>query len=166
MSSQDINLSANNNYVTVDLFNAHMARLEALMEKNHALIRADIADLKTELKQDIVNVRTELKQDIANVRTELKQDIADLRTELKQDIANVRSEMGDMKTELKAEISALEHKVAVNGAKIDGLYHWNYWIIAVFAVILIVPRVSEGLNMFFKSLGEVLISLFSKNKAA
>jgi len=67
--------------------------------------KADVNQVKTELKGDIANVRTELKQDIANVRTELKQDIANVRTELKQDIANVRDELKAVRTELKQDIS-------------------------------------------------------------
>jgi uncharacterized protein YpuA (DUF1002 family) len=62
--------------------------------------KADVNQVKTELKGDISNVRTELKKDIANVRTELKQDISNVRTELKQDISNVR-------TELKKDISGV-----------------------------------------------------------
>ncbi|AKK20080.1 hypothetical protein HUT03_02210 [Candidatus Liberibacter africanus] len=46
---------------------------------------------KAELKEEIANVRA----DIANVRTELKEDIANVRTELKEDIANTKSELKD-----------------------------------------------------------------------
>ncbi|MBA5724568.1 hypothetical protein [Candidatus Liberibacter sp.] len=48
--------------------------------------KADLSDVRTELKLDISNTKLELKQDIANVRTELKQDIANVKTELKDAI--------------------------------------------------------------------------------
>lgn len=44
MTSQD-----NHNYLTVEVFNAHMARMEALLERNLAITRADIADFKSEV---------------------------------------------------------------------------------------------------------------------
>jgi F0F1-type ATP synthase membrane subunit b/b' len=73
--------------------------------------KADVNQVKTELKGDISNVRTELKKDIANVRTELKQDISNVRTELKQDISNVRTELkqdiSNVRTELKKDISGV-----------------------------------------------------------
>lgn len=46
--------------------------------------KADLTDVKTDLKEEIANVRIE----VANVRTELKQDIANVRTDLKDAINN------------------------------------------------------------------------------
>ena len=54
-----------------------------------ALLRTELAEVRTELKTEIADLRTE----IAELRTELKTEIADLRTELKTDIANVVSAM-------------------------------------------------------------------------
>lgn len=70
-------------------------------------VRAEISDLRTELKQDIADLRTELKKDMANVRaemTDLRTEMANLRTELKQDIADIRAEL-DNKIELKVSQS-------------------------------------------------------------
>lgn len=70
-------------------------------------VRAEISDLRTELKQDIADLRTELKKDMANVRaetTDLRTEMANLRTELKQDISDVRAEI-DNKIELKVSQS-------------------------------------------------------------
>lgn len=108
MISQDV--AVNNNYVTVELLNAHMARLEAIMERNLALTRADIADFKAEIKQDIARI---------------------------------------------------DSRIEVQNAKIDGLIHWNYWIIAVLVVIFIMPHVTEGFKAFFKSLADVFVSVFA-----
>ena len=47
-----------------------------------ANVRADVAELRTELKTDMANLRTELKTDMANLREELKTDMANLRTEI------------------------------------------------------------------------------------
>jgi len=45
-------------------------------------LRAEIADLRTELKSDIADLRTELKSDIADLRTELKGDMANLENRI------------------------------------------------------------------------------------
>lgn len=44
--------------------------------------KADIADLRAELKSDVADLRTELKTDIGGLRAELKSDIGGLRTEV------------------------------------------------------------------------------------
>lgn len=64
-------------------------------------VRAEISDLRTELKQDIADLRTELKQDIADLRTELKKDMANVRAEM----TDLRTEMANLRTELKGDIS-------------------------------------------------------------
>ena len=71
---------------------------------NDVATKADLAEIKTELKSDIVELRTELKSDIAELRTELKSDNTELRTKLKAEI--VQSET-NLRTELKAEIAIL-----------------------------------------------------------
>ena len=52
-------------------------------------LRADTADLRTELKTEIAALRI----DMADLRTELKTEIAALRVELKTDIANLKVDM-------------------------------------------------------------------------
>ena len=57
-----------------------------------AATKADVGDVKMELKEDIADVRREIadvRREVANVKTELKEDIAGLRTELKADMANL-----------------------------------------------------------------------------
>ncbi|MBA5724624.1 hypothetical protein [Candidatus Liberibacter sp.] len=63
--------------------------------------KADLSDVRTELKLDISNTKLELKQDIASVKTEL----SNVKTELKQDIANVKTELSNVRTELKDAIN-------------------------------------------------------------
>jgi hypothetical protein len=58
--------------------------------------KADLAELKAELKTDIGSLRTELKTDIGGLRTELKTDIGGLRTELKTDIGALGKEISSM----------------------------------------------------------------------
>ena len=60
------------NYTTTDVFSAHMAKIEALLERNLALTRADMAELKSELKADINNLRAEIKSENSELRSEIK----------------------------------------------------------------------------------------------
>ena len=60
--------------------------------KDIVATKADISDLRTELKTEIGNLRTELKTEIGDLRTELKTEIADLRTELKTEIHTTKND--------------------------------------------------------------------------
>ena len=62
--------------------------------------KADIADLRTELKTEIGGLRAELKSDVADLRTELKTDIGGLRAELKSDIGGLRTEVASLETRI------------------------------------------------------------------
>jgi ribosomal protein L29 len=66
-----------------------------------AVLRTEVAELRTELKSEIATVRTELKTEIAAVRTELKTEIAAVRTELKSEIATVRTDMAGLRVEME-----------------------------------------------------------------
>ncbi len=54
-------------------------------------------------KADVSELRTELKTDIAAVKI----DISELRTELKTDIAAVKIDISELRTELKTDIAEL-----------------------------------------------------------
>lgn len=130
----------NQQYITVELFNARMEKLEAIIERNLAITRADIADFKSEFKAEIADVRSE----IANVRSELKTEIASVRSELKAEIADVRSE------------------VRIQSTRIDNLVHWNYWFIALFVAFFLMPTVIEGVRSVFKSITDSVTALFRR----
>ena len=70
------------------------------------MLREDLGQVKSELKQDISGVRSDLRHDIADVRSELKQDISGVRSDIRHDIADVRSE-------LKQDIARLDKRIAV-----------------------------------------------------
>ena len=128
--------SDNQQYITVELFNARMERLEAIIERNLAITRADIAEFKSEIKAEISGVRSELKADIANVRSELKAEIADVRSE-----------------------------VRIQSTRIDNLVHWNYWFIALFVAFFLMPSVIEGVRSTFKALSDGITALFKRKNS-
>ena len=135
--------SDNQQYITVELFNARMERLEAIIERNIAITRADIADFKSDIKAEISDVRSE----IANVRSELKAEIASVHSELKAEIADVRSE------------------VRIQSTRIDNLVHWNYWFIALFVAFFMMPSVIEGVRSTLKAISNGISALFKRKNS-
>lgn len=59
---------------------------------NSAATKADLAELRDELKADIAGLRTATKSDVGSVRTELKADIESLRIATKADIESAKME--------------------------------------------------------------------------
>ena len=78
---------------------------ERLNENFDNLVRMDIADVRAEVK----NVRLELKQDI----TELRAEVTNVRSELKQDIAEVRTEIANVRSELKQDIAEIRNDMTI-----------------------------------------------------
>lgn len=64
-------------------------------------IRADIGELRSELRGEIGTLRTELHDEIGNLRAELSGEIAKLRTELHSEIGNLRAELSGEIGELR-----------------------------------------------------------------
>ena len=77
----------NNIYIREDVFNARMEKLEAIIERNLAITRADIAEFKAFVEKN----NSELKSQIADVRSELKAEIADLRSDVKVQTSRIDS---------------------------------------------------------------------------
>ncbi len=90
-----------------------LVRIEAMLTSTlpHLATKAEMSELRSELKLEITAVRTELKEEITAVRTELKLEITAVRTELKEEIAAVRTELKEeiaaVRTELTEEIAAV-----------------------------------------------------------
>jgi hypothetical protein len=53
-----------------------------------AVLRTEMAELRTDLKTEMAELRTELKTNMAELRTELKTDMAALRTDMHKDFRN------------------------------------------------------------------------------
>ena len=109
--------SSNDNYVTVELFNAGIARLEAMNERILALIQKENAEFRLQLREDMNNFKNEVQSEISQIHTEIAQ---------------------------------LDKRVEVQNARIEDLFHWNYWIISIFVVAFIAPSILEAIKTFSK----------------
>jgi hypothetical protein len=117
--------------------NADLSTVQAEIKSDlsHFATKADLADLKAELKENVVNLRFELKEDIAS----LKLAIADLKTELKADISILRTDMGKLETSLRADIANLraEFKQDNSGLRADvvSLKKLVMWLFGIFGAV-------------------------------
>ncbi len=114
-----------------------------MASSNDVYVTKEYFDLRMDMQEAIFDrklsdTRAELKDEIASVRTELKDEIASVRTELKSEIAEVRSDM----KELRAEI--------------NGLVHWNYWVLAFVSIIIVVaPSLKNLVDAFAELLKDL-----------
>jgi hypothetical protein len=70
---------------------ATLNRIAPLIDEFYGFLRATLPNLVT--KAELADLRTELKSELADLRTELKSEMADLRTELKSEMAGLRLEI-------------------------------------------------------------------------
>lgn len=126
-------MTSNDNYVTVEIFNAGISRLEALNEKNLALIQKENAEFRLQLREDMNVFMNE-----------------------------VRSEF----SQIHSEIAQLDKRIEVQNARIDDLFHWNYWIIALFAAAFLAPSILEAVKAFSKNLAVSISAIFKRGNKA
>ncbi|MFP4554464.1 MAG: hypothetical protein ACLFRT_11470 [Actinomycetota bacterium] len=96
-------------------------------------IRADIADLRSELKGDISGLRSELKGDLSDLRSELKADISGLRSELKGDISESRSKITTLRSELRTHGELL---FSLQRTLIAGFITFGAALVGLFVAVL------------------------------
>jgi hypothetical protein len=68
------------------------------MDTSELATRTDVALVRTE----VADLRSELKSEIADLRSELRTEVADLRSELRTEIAGVKGEVAGVKGEIAA----------------------------------------------------------------
>ena len=105
------------------------------------LTDADLDKIRLIVKEEVKQEITPVRQEIAGVKQELKAEIAGVKQELKTEIAGVRQEIAGVKQELKAEIAGSEKRVKdYIDAKIEGvdkrLSTYN-WVISVLMPIIV-----------------------------
>ena len=137
-------MTSNDNYVTVEMFNAGMARLEAMNEKNLALIQKENAEFRLQLREDMNVFMNEVKNDIKNFKDEVHSEFS----------------------QIHAEIAQLDKRIEVQNARVDDLFHWNYWIIALFVATFLAPSILEAVKAFSKSLAGSISTIFKRGNKA
>ena len=80
----------------------------------HLATKADLAELRGDIRTEMAELRGELRADNATLRGEMTTDNANLRSELRDEIGNVRSEVKD-------DIAALDTRVGELVTSIEGI---------------------------------------------
>ena len=98
------------NRASEDIHNINNLKQEAIKDirsniATNDFVRAEIAELKAELKQDIADLRSELKQDIADLREEVHAELAKMDSKIMQFRAELKQDNANLKAELKEDIA-------------------------------------------------------------
>ncbi|MDY5185364.1 coiled-coil domain-containing protein [Helicobacter trogontum] len=98
------------NKASEDIHNINNLKQEAIKDirsniATNDFVRAEIAELKAELKQDIADLRSELKQDIADLREEVHAELAKMDSKIMQFRAELKQDNANLKAELKEDIA-------------------------------------------------------------
>lgn len=136
-------MTSTDNYVTIEIFNGGIARLEALNEKNLALIQKENAEFRLQLREDMNNFKNEIRSDIESFKNETRAEFS----------------------KVHSEIAQLDKRIEVQNARIDDLFHWNYWIIALFVATFLAPSILEAVKAFSKSLAVSIAAIFRRKSA-
>ena len=80
----------------------------------HLATKADLAELRGDIRTEMAELRGELRADNATLRGEMTTHNANLRSELRDEIGNVRSEVKD-------DIAALATRVGELDTRIDSI---------------------------------------------
>ena len=97
---------------TNDFVRAEIAELKTELKQDNAKIRNEMSELKAELKQDISDLKAELKQDISDLRAELKQDIATLNETLNTEVSRLDNKISELRSEVKQDIAKVRNEMS------------------------------------------------------
>ena len=77
------------------------------LRSDSAMLREEIASLRTEMREEIGSSQSEMGQEIGSLRTEMRDEIGSLRTEMREEFGSLRTEMREEIGSLRTEIGAV-----------------------------------------------------------
>ncbi|MBQ6739077.1 MAG: hypothetical protein IJQ57_09340 [Synergistaceae bacterium] len=132
-------MTSNDNFVTVEVFNARMDRLEAVLEKNVAVMQQQNAEFMVKMQNEMNNFKTEVRN-----------DINDFKKEVHSEFDKVHAEIGV----LQRDVEGLKHDVV-------GLYHWDYWLLSIILVVFAMPQIVAGVKSLFAAFTEGIAGIMT-----
>ena len=133
-----------------------VSRIEMLLREHFAQTDKQIAEMKAEnaefharMIKDFDEFKSEVRKDIKDFKSEVRQDIKEFKSEVKQEIDNLRSEVRHDIRELKAEVVELQKDVTGLKHDVQGIYHWDYWLLSIILVIFAMPQIVAGVKSLF-----------------
>ena len=87
------------------------AIVEAIQQRQNYASKADVTSLGIELRTEIHELGAELRTEIHELGTELRTEIHELGTELRGRIDKLGAEIGELRSEHRADMAALETRL-------------------------------------------------------
>ena len=136
-------------HVTRDQHRADMVEVRLELKTEIAGLRQEMTALRGELKPEIVSVRQELKEEIAGVRQELKEEIAGVR----QDVAVMAKTVESMQQTMLLRFEQVDRQLVQHDARLLSLENWmraTFVTVALVAVGVAVQLVYIMMRLGFK----------------
>ena len=120
--------------------------------------------IRAELRE-IITVNREQIAELKALSARMQKENAEFRAQMMKDNAEFRAEMvrlhNDFAEKTNAKIDGLTAAVVelqrdVEGLKHDvqGLYHWDYWLLSIILVVFAMPQIVAGIKSLFGALAE------------
>ncbi|MBQ3654780.1 MAG: hypothetical protein II954_10240 [Synergistaceae bacterium] len=136
----------------------------------------DVSILTSEIRE-LILVNREQIAELKALSAQMQRDNAEFRTQMMKDNAEFRAQMMKEQREFEARTekrfdtltaAVVELQRDVEGLKHDvqGLYHWDYWLLSIILVVFAMPQIVAGVKAPFMAVTEGvsgIISLF-RNK--
>ena len=108
----------------------------------------------SDMRQENAEFRREMLQEIKGFKTEIRQEVKDFKTETTARFDGLTAAV----VELQRDVEGLKHDV-------QGLYHWDYWLLSIILVVFAMPQIVAGVKALFGAITEGIsgiISLFRR----
>ena len=111
-------------------------------------VQSGFRQVRSDLGWDIHKVRSDLGAEIQQVRRNLSADIQRVRNDLSKDIQQVRNDLGADVQQVRTELQAVDTKVEILSANMEGLHRQMTFMFAGFGLILGILTVASGMGFF------------------
>ena len=152
-----------------------VAKIELLLREHFAQTDKQISDMKAiaaQMKADNAEFHAQMmkEQREFEARIEARIDAFEAKQEARFNAFEARQEARDARQDAKIDAlttAVVELQRDVEGLKHDvqGLYHWDYWLLSIILVVFAMPQIVAGVKALFGAITEGIsgiISLFRR----
>lgn len=136
-----------------------VSRIEMLLREHFARTEKQLSDMRTdiaEMKVDNAEFRVQMikEQREFEARQEARFSAFETKTDARFSAFEARQAAFEARTDTKFEKlteAVVELQRDVTGLKHDvqGLYHWNYWLLSIILVLFAMPQIVAGVKSLF-----------------
>ena len=148
-----------------------VARIELLLREHFAQTDKQISDMKAiaaQMKADNAEFHAQMmkEQREFEARIEARIDAFEAKQEARFNAFEARQEARDARQDAKIDAlttAVVELQRDVEGLKHDvqGLYHWDYWLLSIILVIFAMPQIVAGVKSLFVAVTEGIAGIIS-----